>query len=585
MSEQSDAAQAAKKLDAVLRMLLSSVESYREACTAKGDDAPCEERILGIMRVQVRIMENLWQTIKQVVESYGASVLQPHLEYIFLPLRLILQSSDWTDSNKNPIRQSAAWKLTETAARVTECTTKLLGPLMPFKQSIICLSACTFSLPREKVESKGLDRGDDYILSVLQCIDALLESAYDQKSYEEEVCMAMEGHLVAHISFCCTMLLSPDSRKNNPDVQLQALHTLDTLMKVAPVEEMWQSYFPGLFAVLCGLLLSELRLAAAQATPKVSSSACRTLAKLLCVALPATKKQQSDPKHVWEQVQQMAITPGSNVDQPATSKFLQEVNSRLPAPLILLLNLLPTASSPKLRQASSDLCLSILVETRSIWEQEETSNVLQSATECCITLSRDKDERVVSAAKSTIEDYRRDSGRHDVDSAIGPRVLELIEELPALARSGRETEFRGKINLISGYLMLGGSLRSSLLSVADEIQTCLAVLFDVDFDSIQYAPRVETSDSWSVWQPDRCRFRFMTDEMATSARDMVHSLGVALGQKGASSYVDACVANVLEACIATTHALEGPRQVNWLHEWIGSIVLANEVSFCLNGRD
>jgi hypothetical protein len=276
----------------------------------------------------------------------------------------------------------------------------------------------------------------------------------------------------------------------------------------------------------------------------------------------------------------MATTPGSIVDRPPTSKFLQEVNSRLPAPLILLLNLLPTASSPKLRQAASDLCHSILVETRSIWEQDETSNVLQSAIECCITLSRDKDERVVSAAKSAIQDYRRDSGRHDVDSTIGPRVLELIEELPALARSGRETEFRGKINLISGYLMLagGGSLRASLVSVADEIQKCLAVLFDVDFDSIQYAPRVETSDSWSVWQPDRCRFRFMSDEMARSAQDMVRSLGVTLGQKGASLYVDACVANVLEASISTTHALEGPRQVNWLHEWIGFIVLANEVS-------
>lgn len=161
---------------------------------------------------------------------------------------------------------------------------------------------------------------------------------------------------------------------------------------------------------------------------------------------------------------------------------------------------------------------------------------------------------------------------------IGPRILELIEELPALARSGRETELRARINLISGYLMLGESLRSSLTSVAKEIQTSLAVLFDVDFDSIQYAPRVETTDSWNVWQPDRCRFRFMVDDTALSSRDMVQLLGAALGQKGSCSFVDACVANVLEACMTTTHTSFGPRQVDWLHQWVGSIIVADEVS-------
>ena len=169
-------------------------------------------------------------------------------------------------------------------------------------------------------------------------------------------------------------------------------------------------------------------------------------------------------------------------------------------------------------------------------------------------------------------------GKQQVDNTIGPRLLELIEELPALARSGRETELRGKINLISGYLNLGESLRSSLTSVAKEIQSSLAVLFDVDFDSIQYAPRVESADAWNVWQPDQCRFRFMMDDTAMSAREMIRLLGNALGQKGASSFVDACVANVLEACMATSHTLFGPRQVDWLHEWIGFIVISNEVS-------
>lgn len=334
---------------------------------------------------------------------------------------------------------------------------------------------------------------------------------------------------------------------------------------------------PTIKQTLCGLLLSESRLAPAQASPKVSSSACRTLSNLLCVTLSSTNKQQSDdPLDAWKHVQELA--ENSSAEQTEnTSTFLQEVYSRLPAVLILLLNLFPTASSPKLRLAAPNLCHVILVETRPVWEREESSHVLQSALECCIALSRDKDERVVSLSKSTIADYQQDSGRHEVDSSIGPRVLQLIEELPALAKSGRETELRGRINTISGYLMLGGSLRSSLSSVAKEIQTSLAVLFDVDFDSIQYAPRVETTDAWNVWQPDRCRFRFMRDDTARSAREMVHALGTTLGEKGASLFVDACVADVLEACIAATHSLTGPRQAEWLHEWIGRLVIANEV--------
>jgi hypothetical protein len=105
----------------------------------------------------------------------------------------------------------------------------------------------------EKVSSKGLDRGDDCIYAVLHCIDALLERINEQKTSAEQVGMAMEGNLIARISFACTIMLAPDnsSRKKSPEVQVQALETIDVLMKVAPIAEMWQSYFPGLFAVSC----------------------------------------------------------------------------------------------------------------------------------------------------------------------------------------------------------------------------------------------------------------------------------------------------------------------------------------------
>ena len=234
-------------------MLLSSVESYREACSdaaAAGDNMTNEERILGILRVQVQILKNLERTIQEVVDKCGSGVLQAQMDYILLPLRLILQSSAWSDDSQDPIRQSAVWKSTEAAARVMDSTIKLIESLISFKQAIECLTACTFLLPTENISSKkGLDRGDDCLDAVLTCIDTLLVRANELKSYEEEVCMAMEGNLLARISFACTLLLATDSRKNSAQVQVQALHTLDTLLKIAPVPEKWHSYFPGIFSV------------------------------------------------------------------------------------------------------------------------------------------------------------------------------------------------------------------------------------------------------------------------------------------------------------------------------------------------
>lgn len=230
-------------------MLLSSVESYREACTS---DAPNEERNLGILRVQVRILENLDQALQQVEETYGSGVLQVQLDYILLPLRLVLQSSEWEQGHVSPIRQSAIWKSSETASRVMNHTAKLVGSLLSMKQCLDCLTACTFPLPslEEVPESKGLDRGDDCMNSILKCIDTLLKVASELPGGEEDnISTAMEGNLVARISFCCTTMLSRRSRKDSPEVQLNALCTLDTLMKVVPDLEMWQSYFPGVFAV------------------------------------------------------------------------------------------------------------------------------------------------------------------------------------------------------------------------------------------------------------------------------------------------------------------------------------------------
>jgi hypothetical protein len=100
------------------------------------------------------------------------------------------------------------------------------------------------------------------------------------------------------------------------------------------------------------------------------------------------KHENDESADALQQIRDLAI---GDTPPHESSEFLIEIHSRLPAPLVLLMNLLPTASSPKLRQAATELCHVILVETRSVWDQEKTSNVPRAAIECCIALFKDKD--------------------------------------------------------------------------------------------------------------------------------------------------------------------------------------------------
>jgi 3-keto-L-gulonate-6-phosphate decarboxylase len=101
------------------------------------------------------------------------------------------------------------------------------------------------------------------------------------------------------------------------------------------------------------------------------------------------KQENDESVDALERIRDLAII--SDTPPQESSEFFNEIHSRLPAPLVLLSNLLPTASSPKLRQAATELCHAILVETHSVWDQDETSNVPRAAIECCIALSLDKD--------------------------------------------------------------------------------------------------------------------------------------------------------------------------------------------------
>ena len=231
------------RLDPVLRMLLASIESYRE-CASMQD----EERILGLLRAQVKMMGNLDQCIKDVAQTYGSGALVPLADYILMPLRILLQL--WKNPDeRHPIRQSAEWKSVETASNTLGSFLNVVGKLSP-KQTVDCLVACTIPWPMEEIEvvsHKSLDRGEDCMCAILHCMERLLDSVDSNDKHQEEVASALEGALVARIAHVCITLVSPGESRS--PVKLQALETLDSLLTAVPVVEKWRSLFPGCFAV------------------------------------------------------------------------------------------------------------------------------------------------------------------------------------------------------------------------------------------------------------------------------------------------------------------------------------------------
>ena len=225
------------------------------------------------------------------------------------------------------------------------------------------------------------------------------------------------------------------------------------------------------------MIISQLRPSTVHASSSVISEAIHALTELLtAVSREYTATASSDTlETVLAKLQLLgarSVEEASGVASSSSGEatmnsnteekddFQREINSRLPGALIILLNLLPSATSATVRLAAPALCRSVLVDSRHVWDS--SSHDLQRVSlECCLTLTMDTDERVASLARATLDDFqsRLDSSewRNHVDSVVAPRILELLREVSALSKSQREAELRTKLKLICGYLDLGSS--------------------------------------------------------------------------------------------------------------------------------
>ena len=306
-----------------------------------------------------------------------------------------------------------------------------------------------------------------------------------------EVASAMGGALVARIVQSCLQLLPQDNinnvstsnndpkvyqRDNNAKLQLEALKTLKTLMIGIPSDELWRSILPGCFAGLYRSALSKLRYSSAASSHKVASTSVEVLVILLKRSLRFKQEVDSnsylctggdtvqsitDSLLAAVQVSKQQ-TEGTYAAPPQEDEQTQqvkiEVNKRLVGPLSVLLSMLPANRSSTVRKSGLHLCRIILVDIQSVWTESNTKALGRKSLEYCLMVLGDDNNGTSNYSRRILQTYKSHLGmtkwKRQLSHTIVPTILELVEALPAFAKSGRESEVRKYLRLIDGYLVL-----------------------------------------------------------------------------------------------------------------------------------
>jgi len=287
--------------------------------------------------------------------------------------------------------------------------------------------------------------------------------------------------------------------------------------------------------------------------------------------------------------------------------FSSEINKRLPGPLAVLSKLLLTANSESIRKEAANFYRIILVDTRPSWEKQVLGDLSITALDCCLILTRDTDHAVRASGCSILDAYKAlPAFRQDMTSFLVPRIVSMMEDLPALAQRQSETELRNQLKLITAFLSLSNesdestasakrhsgskALRSSLAAedVAINLRRAFALIFDVDFGSfhpLQWSltGSIDHSSLMLDATPRSGRpylLRFLTSASEAEATDMVREFGHALGPKHTAVFIDSCVANLFQDCVARVEGgvpRVGKSQEIWCHEWVGCLTLVREL--------
>jgi len=509
-----------------------------------------------------------------------------------------------------------------------------------------------------QLSDESLDKGDNCHRAILRSIESLLLSVHKQGSASEKVqadiTSSLGGALLARLAEGCLSALGSNSPtvsprvmgnrltqtvnvrgediRGNVSLKLQACSSLRAMMNGIPKSMVWRTLLPGSFAVLFRESLLQLRFSTAQSSPKVAAESIRTLSDLINISLSQEANENIEEiscDHDWghdhseniesavsatmalramvstsNSVAGCSFSQDSRAPKSATETvFVEEVNKRLPAPLLVLMHHIAMHRSPIVRRSGAALYSSVLMQTHAVWGEESKEKLERTAMECCLALMFDSDESVCSESESALLSYQASITntlwREKLSSCVAPRIVELIEGLPILARGLRDNELRTQIDIICGYLQIninewqgqpirqnrkGTELGMSLARASNVIRKALGDLFRPDYDSMARSPRVapeliisrNLADSLK-YTPTKNRYFFLRESSTyTKATILLHMLGKSFGEKQGSLFVDGCIAEMFNA-----HQGAGPagrrQHGHWLDQFCGQLVVTNEV--------
>lgn len=358
-----------------------------------------------------------------------------------------------------------------------------------------CAVALLHCIQAFLTSSSSLDKFDLDSLSPNNVHDQLQHLSSPMAS---DIGDAMGGALVARLVQSCLALLpkesdmqesnngstsSSKSKSTDPTLELEALKTLQILMTAIPIDTLWKAILPGCFAGLYRCALSKLRYSSSASTHKVAGEAMLALSLLL---MQSMKKKNTNKNYLngRENESSLSVTEtllaavqksklpveNQNMSYHATAtsleqlneqdlEFENEVNARLPGPLSVLLGLVSTNRSHLVRQRGLFLCRIILVETRSMWTESTSITLGKKALEYCLTtLTDEKDDKLSEFSFQVLNEYKLQLGaiewKRRLSKNAVPTILELVEMLPILSKSGRDVEVRHYLRIIDGYLLI-----------------------------------------------------------------------------------------------------------------------------------
>ncbi len=367
-----------------------------------------------------------------------------------------------------------------------------------------------FSKKQHAEDGRRVDEGDDKNMSSSQ---RLLSQEVGSAMRGALVARLVQGCLTL---LPPVMSTSHAERKNdNLVLQVEALNTLRTLLIRVPLPELWRSILPGCFARLYQTAMLRLQYPSSSSSVKrVASVSVRVLAFLLETSLSSVPSSNNDNQH---QHQHLAITDVTNEQRNMGDKnnsiqsitaslmtavqlslaksqrveridkedrrslstvvpisippeeekkmleFTTEVNERLAGPLLVLLGLLPTNRNMYVQKSGLYLSQTIMIYVRKIWTESNYKALERKSLEFCLMMMVGDDENtddieLKRCSYNILHTYKTHhqcgDWKQKLCQSIVPTILELMEALPAFARSGREMQVRHNLCLIRGYLLI-----------------------------------------------------------------------------------------------------------------------------------